>query len=174
MPSTALIILLLTVALPLLEIALLIKVGSIIGVWATLAIIVGTAVIGFTVAREQGFGVARRMIETLRSGQPPLEPMLEGMLLVFAGACLIAPGLITDFLGLVLLVPPLRQSAARTILRRHLLDSHDPRPRPPHAHRHPGPRPPHGQGPTIDGDYERVDDPPAGNNPGDNPRLPRP
>ena len=167
MPSMTLIILLLTVALPLLEIALLIKVGSIIGVWATLAIIVGTAVIGFTVAREQGLGVARRMVESMRSGEPPLEPMLEAMLLMFAGACLIAPGLITDVIGLVLLVPPLRQYAARTILRRHLLGSREPRPRSPRPPRGPG------SGPTIDGDYERVDDPPARHDPPHNPRLPR-
>ena len=159
-----LIILLLTVAFPLLELAILIKAGAIIGVWATLAIIIGTAILGFTVAREQGLGVARRMVETMRSGEPPLEPMMEGMLLMFAGACLIAPGLITDFIGLVLLVPWLRQWAARTILERNLIGykSRKQRPRPPSRA---GGERGNGQGPTIEGDYERVDEPPPGPGP---------
>jgi len=162
MPSLAIVFLLLFVALPLLEIALLIKVGSIIGVWATLAIIVGTAVLGFTVAREQGFGVARRMVETMRSGTPPVEPMLEGMLLVFAGACLIAPGLITDFIGLILLIPPLRRLAARTILGRNIIEQLRPQATTRGKRVWPTRRSPAkgNAGPTIEGDYERIDEPP--------------
>ena len=160
-----LIIVLLTVAFPLLELAILIKVGAIIGVWATLAIIIGTAVLGFTVAREQGLGVARRIVETMRSGEPPLEPMMEGMLLMFAGACLIAPGLITDCIGLVLLVPWLRQRAARTILERNLIGYKARKQRARRPTRADQPGPGSSQGPTIEGEYERVDEPPPGETP---------
>lgn len=173
MPSPALIVLLLTVALPLLEIALLIKVGAIIGVWPTLAIIVATAIAGFTVVRHQGLGVVRRMRVAMQSGEPPVEPMLEGMLLMFAGACLIAPGLITDTIGFVLLVPPVRQYAARLILRRRLFETVEVRSR---RRRGGGPRRDDGRpgadrpAPTIEGDYERIDEKPA--QPGTPPRVP--
>ena len=166
MPSLALIILLLTVALPLLEIAVLIKVGSAIGVWPVIAIILATAMIGFYVVRLQGYGVARRMMAAIRSGEPPHEPVLEGMLLMFAGACLIAPGLITDCIGLVLLVPAIRQFVARLILTRGF-------PLTARVQRRAGPKPgardrqtrPKGPAPTIEGDYERIDEKPV--KPGD-------
>ncbi|MFX6827086.1 FxsA family protein, partial [Acinetobacter baumannii] len=61
MPTMMIVFLLMFVALPLLEIALLNKVASLIGIWLTFAIIVGTAVLGFNVAQQQGLGVARRM-----------------------------------------------------------------------------------------------------------------
>ena len=166
MPSLALIILLLTVALPLLEIAVLIKVGATIGVWPVMAIILATAMIGFYVVRLQGYGVARRLMATMRSGEPPHEPVLEGMLLMFAGACLIAPGLITDCIGLFLLVPVLRQWTARLILTRGF-------PLAVRLQRRAGPKPgardrqtrPKGPAPTIEGDYERIDEKPV--KPGD-------
>lgn len=153
MPPMSLIALLLLVALPLLEIAILIKVGSMIGLWWTLAIVVVTFLVGMTVIRQQGAGVARRFAQAARSGQPPVVPMMEAMLLMIAGGCLIAPGLITDIIGLMLLVPPLRQLAARFAVSRIV-----PRWR---AGRRPGPSPPRGQpspGQTIEADYERVDE----------------
>ena len=162
MPTMAIVFLLMFVALPLLELALLIKVASLIGIWGTLAIIVGTAMLGFSVAQQQGLGVARRMLGTLASGEPPAEPMMEGMLLMFAGACLIAPGLITDVIGAALLVPPLRRMTARTLLGRHLIEQLRPRRastgRP---WRSPRPHPKDGAGPTIEADYERLDDKPV-------------
>lgn len=161
MPTMMIVFLLMFVALPLLEIALLIKVASLIGIWLTFAIIVGTAVLGFNVAQQQGLGVARRMAATLASGEPPVEHMLEGMLLMFAGACLIAPGLITDAIGAALLVPPLRRMAARIILGRHLIEQFRPRrttARKPW--RSPRPHARDGGGPTIETDYERLDDKP--------------
>jgi UPF0716 protein FxsA len=162
MPPMALVFLLMFVALPLLEIALLIKVASLIGIWLTFAIIVGTAILGFTVAQRQGLGVARRMLASLASGEPPVEHMLEGMLLMFAGACLIAPGLITDAIGAVLLVPPLRRLTARTILGHHLIEQLRPsRSRAEKPWRSPRPHPKDGAGPTIETDYERLDDKPG-------------
>ena len=159
MPPMAIIFLLMFVAYPLLEIAILIKVASVIGIWMTLLIIVGTAVLGFSVAQRQGLGVARRMVSTLASGEPPVEPMLEGMLLVFAGACLIAPGLITDTIGAILLIPPLRQLAARTILGRHLIEQLRARKSPPaRPWRSPRHHDPDAGNPTIEGSFERIDD----------------
>jgi UPF0716 protein FxsA len=161
MPSLSLIVLLLLVALPLLEIAVLIKVGGIIGVWPTLAIIVGTFIAGMTVVRQQGLGVARRMMERVRAGEPPAEPMMEGMLLMVAGACLIAPGLILDCIGLLLLIPPLRQAAARWILTRGVMTGMVVRSRSRRRWSQRGePQRPrrNGPAPTIEADYERIDE----------------
>ena len=152
------IILLLVVALPLLEIALLIKVGAVIGVWATLAIIVATFIAGVTLVRHQGFGVARRMVASMRSGEPPLEPMMESMLLVFAGACLILPGLITDCIGLILMIPPVRQAAARwAVAKGFPLFARSSRRRPGDPSPRGAPRPGR-PAPTIETDYERIDE----------------
>jgi UPF0716 protein FxsA len=161
MPSLGLILMLLLVALPLLELAILIKVGAIIGVWAIFGIIFGTFILGINVVRHQGFGVLRRFTETARTGTPPVEPMVEAMLLMFAGACLIAPGLITDVIGLIFLIPPIRQAAARWVLasgfplavrvRRKQSPSRHPRENPT----------PTGHPPTIEADYERLDETPT-------------
>ena len=166
MPPLALIAVLLLVALPLLEIAILIKAGSVIGVWGVMAIIVATAVIGVNVVRHQGLGVARRAMEAMRSGQPPVEPMLDGMLLMLAGGCLIAPGLITDVIGLILLIPAVRLWAARLILRRGF----GPVVRVRRFHRRGSPpsgdQPrASGSSPTIEGDYERLDERPVDRDP---------
>ena len=159
MPPIGLILLLLLVAFPLLELAILIKVGSIIGIWATLGIIVGSFILGTTVVRHQGFGVARRMMATARSGVPPVEPMMEGMLLMFAGLCLMAPGLITDVIGLILLVPPIRQWSARWILARGFPTVVSMRRG--RSPGHPGRSHRVGPGPTIEANYERVDEEPV-------------
>jgi UPF0716 protein FxsA len=162
MPPLGLFILILVIAFPLLEIAILIKVGSMIGIWATLGIIVTTFVLGIMVVRLQGLGVARRLVAAARSGETPVEPMIEGMLLMLAGGCLIAPGLITDGIGLILLIPPVRQWTARWIVARGIpmtvrvrrARSQAPgqdRARP----RRPGPAP------VIEGDYERIDETPV-------------
>lgn len=166
MPSLGLIILLLLVALPLLEIAVLIKIGSIIGVWLTLIIIVTTFILGTWVLRLQGMGVAKRFMAATRSGEPPVEPMMEAMLLMFAGGCLIAPGFITDCIGLVLLIPVMRQATARWIIARGFplavrMQQTQTRqhsdPQHPHTRTH---RRKSGAAPTIEADYERIDEKP--------------
>ena len=160
MPPMALIVVLLLVALPLLELAILIKVGSIIGVWATFAIIIGSAVLGVALVRHQGFGVARRALQSVRSGQHPVGPMMEGFLLMLAGACHLAPGLITDAVGLILLIPPVRQFVAALIAKRGFPTTIV---RVRRFHRQgqsaaPAPTPDAPPGPTIEGEYERLDE----------------
>jgi UPF0716 protein FxsA len=167
MSKLSLIIFSITVALPLLELALLIKLGSIIGVLGTLVIIIATAILGALVVRHQGLGVLKRMRQSIQSGKPTAEPMMEGMLLMVAGGCLIAPGILTDIVGLVLLVPGIRQMAARAIIKFGnpfiIVD--------PNA-KHAGPRmrtststpeerkrARRGQPEIIDAEYERVDEP---------------
>ena len=104
----ALIILAAFIAVPLVEIALFILVGGEIGLWPTLGVVVGTAVVGTILLRFQGLAVARAARTQLAEGTPPVKPMLHGVCLVFAAAFLITPGFFTDAVGFLLLLPPVR------------------------------------------------------------------
>lgn len=114
-PVRALLLLVL-IAIPLLEIALLVKTGQWLGFWWTILIVVATAVLGSSLLHRQGIGTIRRVMAAAASGQPPVESLLEGVLLLVAGLLLITPGLITDAVGLLLLVPPLRLMLVRKAL----------------------------------------------------------
>jgi UPF0716 protein FxsA len=97
------------VAVPLLELALLIKVGQSIGFWSTVAVIVLTAALGIAVMQSHGLKTMQRAQASLAEGKPPVESVVDGTFVMFAGLLLISPGLITDLLGLLLLVPPVRR-----------------------------------------------------------------
>jgi UPF0716 protein FxsA len=97
------------VAVPLLELALLIKVGQSIGFWSTMGIIVLTAALGIAVMRAHGIKAMQRAQESLAEGKTPVQSVVDGTFVLFAGLLLISPGLITDLLGLLLLIPPLRR-----------------------------------------------------------------
>jgi UPF0716 protein FxsA len=112
------------IVLPLAEIAVLIKVGSWIGLAPTLALIVLTAVAGTWMLRRQGFSVLIRARRQLEMGELPVVEVFEGLCLVFAGALLLTPGFITDTLGALLLVPPVRALLYRRLghyLERHVV-----------------------------------------------------
>src|SRR5512144_151178 len=88
------------VALPLIELALLIKTGQVIGFWATMGIVIGTGLLGAQVVLRQSWTTVRAMQEALARGRPPVAPVLDGAFLLLAGALLITPGLISDSVGL--------------------------------------------------------------------------
>lgn len=94
---------------PLVEIAVFIQVGRAIGVLPTLALIVLSAVLGVIVIRLQGAGLLNRARDTLRRGEPPVAEAFDGLCLLAAGALLLTPGFVTDALGVLLLLPPLRR-----------------------------------------------------------------
>lgn len=99
-------------AVPLLELALLVKLSQWIGFWPTVALVVATAVIGITVMQRQGMAALGRAMAAMASGRPPIEPVLDGALLMLAGGLLLAPGLLTDLAGALLLIPPVRRAVA--------------------------------------------------------------
>lgn len=105
------------VAMPLVELALLIKTGQLIGFWATMAIVVGTGLLGAHVLLRQSWTTVRRMQEAVAKGQPPVAPVVDGVFLLLAGALLITPGLISDTVAILLLIPPVRHSVARWLVR---------------------------------------------------------
>ncbi len=105
---------------PLLEIYLLIKVGGVIGAWPTVFLVVLTAVVGAFLLRLQGFSTLARMQAALARGELPAQELLEGAVLLVAGALLLTPGFFTDALGFCALVPKLRQALARWLMARLL------------------------------------------------------
>lgn len=120
MPINPFVFLGLFIAIPLIEIVLLIQLGSAVGVLPTIGIVIATAVIGTTLLRQQGFGVLARATETMQNGKAPIEPVVEGVFLLLAGAFLLTPGLLTDAIGFTLLIPMARQAVARWTIKRVL------------------------------------------------------
>jgi UPF0716 protein FxsA len=113
-----LILLAVFIVLPLLEIALLVKLGAVLGFWPTFGLVIATAIAGTTILHHQGFAVLRRTQEALAEGHPPIGPVVDGVFLLMSGLMLITPGLITDSFGLLLLVPPVRRAIARWSMRK--------------------------------------------------------
>lgn len=125
------------ILVPLLELYLLIKLGSHIGGPATIAIVVVTGLIGAGLARSQGLKVMGEVRGSLAAGEMPADAIVDGLLILVAGAVLLTPGLLTDALGFFLLIPRGRR-AVRSVARRWLA---------------PAMRPPN----TIDAEWRRED-----------------
>ncbi len=96
------------VVTPIVEIALFIKAGGILGLWPTLAIVVLTAFVGTTLLRRQGLATLSRLQGSLNEGQNPMDPIAHGALIIVSGVLLLTPGFFTDTIGLALLLPPIR------------------------------------------------------------------
>ena len=90
------------------ELTVIINVGEVIGAGGVLLAMIGTAVLGLWLVRLQGFDVYRKINKAAAEGKAPVAEMLHGFLLLFAGFLLILPGFITDTLGALLLIPPVR------------------------------------------------------------------
>ncbi len=105
---------------PVIEIAVLIEVGSVIGTLPTILLIIATAVFGTVLLRHQGLEVLRRTQASLNQGKMPVAEVFEGVCLLAAGALLLTPGFITDIVGFLLLVPGLRVFLGRVLLQRLL------------------------------------------------------
>jgi UPF0716 protein FxsA len=97
------------VVIPATELYVLIEVGSEIGALTTIWLVILTALIGGWMVRQQGLGVMFRIREQMQRGEPPAVEILEGALLLIMGVLLLLPGFITDALGFLLLIPPLRR-----------------------------------------------------------------
>lgn len=171
-------ILLLFIAVPLIELALLIKLGAWVGILPTVALVIVTAVIGTVVLRQQGLQTMMRLNEMIARGEPPIAPVAEGAILLLAGAFLLTPGILTDTVGFLLLIPAIRRAVASWGLTRLLRSGSirvttfgrrpgDRDPRRPGSDEHGAPR--HDRpGPVIDGEYERLDE--RDRKPGSGPR----
>jgi UPF0716 protein FxsA len=100
---------------PLLEIAGFVVVGSEIGVLPTIGLTILTAVAGSILLRVQGFGVMRRIQAEMDAGRDPGRELANGAMILFAGVLLLLPGFVTDIVGLLLFLPPVRDFAWRLL-----------------------------------------------------------
>ncbi|MFC5586703.1 FxsA family protein [Nitratireductor kimnyeongensis] len=108
----------LLLAIPLAEIATFVVVGSQIGVFPTLGLVVVTAIAGSILLRIQGFGVVRRIQQTMNEGGVPGRDLVHGMMIMVAGVLLLTPGFVTDTLGFLLFVPAIRDAGWRFLRNR--------------------------------------------------------
>lgn len=97
--------LLLFVAMPIIEIAVLLRVGSALGWAPTLLIVIATAFLGTAMLRQQGLATLAKARSRLDSGEMPAEQLLEGVLIMIGGVFLLTPGFVTDAFGFACLIP---------------------------------------------------------------------
>ena len=102
-------LLLLFTLLPMTELVLLIKIGRHIGLLNAILIVIATGVFGASLARWQGLTVIREVQNQLSVGIMPKEEILDGIIILAGGLLLLTPGLITDFIGLVAIIPITRK-----------------------------------------------------------------
>lgn len=98
-------LILLFTLVPVVELALLIKIGRHIGVGYTLTIVILTGIVGAYLAKFQGFRTLRRIQEDINEGLMPADRIFDGMIILCGGILLLTPGFITDLIGLMALVP---------------------------------------------------------------------
>ena len=108
----------LLVAVPIIEIALFIEVGGLIGTWPTVGIIILTALIGSWMLRRQGLQALHDVQSRLGAGDDPGQFLAEGAMILFSGALLLTPGFFTDAIGFLLLIPAVRAAVWRRIAAR--------------------------------------------------------
>lgn len=132
-------------AIPLIEIALFIQIGGVLGLGWTLLIVVLTAVLGATMVRSQGSAVMGQVRRSFETVQDPSEPLAHGAMILFAGALLLTPGFFTDAVGFALLVPKVRSAAFAALRKRIKVQSFSSQP-------HPRQR-----SDTIEGEFEEVE-----------------
>jgi UPF0716 protein FxsA len=114
------ILLILFIVVPLIELFVIIEVGQLIGVWPTIALLLLSAVLGSLLLRAQGRAVWRRFNDALAERRVPHREVFDGVLVIIGGTLLLTPGFVTDFFGLLLLIPPSRD-AIRAIASKLLL-----------------------------------------------------
>ncbi len=114
-------LLLLFIAMPIIEMWLLISVGSEIGALATIGLVLTTALIGAGLLRHQGLQTLWSVQRKLAEGRMPAREIFSGIILAVSGALLLTPGFVTDALGFAALVPGLRDQLAALIMRRMIV-----------------------------------------------------
>ncbi|MCW8196313.1 FxsA family protein [Proteobacteria bacterium 005FR1] len=115
------------IIIPILEMWLLITVGSHIGALPTIGLVFLTAIIGVTLLRQQGISTLVRANQRMRSGEIPATEMGEGIFLAVGGALLLTPGFITDAVGFACLIPGIRKWLLGRILKRVTVVQYGPR-----------------------------------------------
>jgi UPF0716 protein FxsA len=111
------ILFLLFVLVPFAEIYVLLQVGHAIGALNTLGLLILISIVGAWLAKREGLGVLRRMQAALNAGRVPGTELIDGFLILLAGALMLTPGFLTDIVAILLLLPPVRAAVRRTLRR---------------------------------------------------------
>lgn len=143
-------------SIPLIEIALFIQVGGLIGLWPTLAIVILTAILGTWLVRSQGALAIANLRKSFSDLNDPTEHLAHGAMILFSGALLLTPGFFTDAVGFALLAPPVRSAVYRWARKRVKVQKFDmgPQPERQNPRYNPGRT---GRSDVIDGEYTEVD-----------------
>jgi len=145
------------ILIPLIEIALFIQIGDAIGLWPTIGLVLLSAFVGTALIRSQGARTLMQIQHSFRTLNDPTRPLAHGAMILIAGVLLLTPGFFTDTLGLLLMIPAVRDWLMRrigrrmTVTRRGFGFDGGAQPR----HGWPG----RGQDDVIDADYVVQDDP---------------
>ncbi len=105
--------------LPILEIWVLLQVGSVIGAAETFGLVILVSAIGAFMVRREGFGLISRIQQRLNSGELPTKELVDGVLVAVAGALMLTPGFVTDGIGLLCLFPPTRAVIRTALIARY-------------------------------------------------------
>jgi UPF0716 protein FxsA len=101
--------------IPLIELGILIKIGTHIGTLNTISLVILTAAVGAYMVRLEGIGVLSRIQQNMQEGQFPAEEMINGAMILVAGALLLTPGVFTDVIGFLMVIPVSRNVIKRLI-----------------------------------------------------------
>ena len=118
-------VLILIIGIPLIEIYLFIKIGSQIGAFNTVLLILLTAILGVTYARFEGFNTLKSGISQLVKNELPVYELMSGATLAFAAILLILPGFATDIFGMLLIVPFTRKMILKRFINKQKFKSND-------------------------------------------------
>ena len=110
---------LLVFLLGVLELVVIIKVGAAIGAIEAVALLIGVTIVGVWLVKREGLAVLRRARRDADEGRMPTASLLDGMILLVAGALLIFPGFLTDIVAVFLLLPPVRVLVRRALVARY-------------------------------------------------------
>ncbi len=162
------------IVLPFLELILLVKLTHALGFLWTLTLMVASAAAGGMVLARQSAASFRQALEAASRGETPQDAVLDGMFLMLAGILLVIPGLLTDALAVLLLIPPVRRWIAQQTMRGLIVTASGPDPyaeAEPAARTNPRrdpfrePASPPREGPVIEGEFQRLDERTPGSGP---------
>ena len=108
---------LLFIVVPIVELVLIIQVGQAFGAWNTVGLLIIDSLVGAWLVKHQGLGLLKRSRERLQKGEMPSDEIFSGIAILFAGALMLTPGFLTDAVGLIILIPPIRSIAIAGIRR---------------------------------------------------------
>lgn len=112
------ILFLLFLVVPIVELYVIVQVAGGIGVLETIGLLIVISIVGAWLVRREGLGVLRKVQTQLAQGEMPTKQIVDGGLILFAGALMLTPGFVTDALGVLLLIPPTRIAIRQILMRR--------------------------------------------------------